>query len=308
MKIGVTGATGFIGRYIVQELLNQGHQLRCWYRNKSAVESVVGHADCNWIQGELGDAGAVQDLLDGCDAVVHSALWKPGERFQGGEGDVVEFAQRNVIGSLQLMEAARLGGVNRFVFISTCAVHDQILDDRKLDESHPLWAASHYGAHKAAIEKFVHSFGLGSKFNVCSLRPTGVYGLMHPPENSKWFELVKNVVESKPVEVRRGGKEVHAADVARAVQVLLMADPAITAGQSFNCYDRYVSLFEVAKLAKEMSDSKSEIQGEPTVPKHQIETAKLEKLGMKFGGDQLLRATVKELVQHVADKNAAQRR
>ena len=45
--------------------------------------------------------------------------------------------------------------VRRFVFIATCAVHDVILSDRPLDEAHPLWPKSHYGAHKAAIEKFV---------------------------------------------------------------------------------------------------------------------------------------------------------
>ena len=37
--------------------------------------------------------------------------------------------------------------MSRFVFISTCAVHDVILDDRPLDEAHPLWPAGHYGAH-----------------------------------------------------------------------------------------------------------------------------------------------------------------
>jgi nucleoside-diphosphate-sugar epimerase len=49
-------------------------------------------------------------------------------------------------------------------------VHDVILQDRPLDEAHPLWPKSHYGAHKAAIEKFVHSFGLGEGYAICSLR------------------------------------------------------------------------------------------------------------------------------------------
>ena len=57
------------------------------------------------------------------------------------------------MGTLRLIESARAAGVGRFVFISTCAVHEKILDDRPLDEAHPLWAMSHYGAHKAAIEK-----------------------------------------------------------------------------------------------------------------------------------------------------------
>jgi nucleoside-diphosphate-sugar epimerase len=90
---------------------------------------------------------------------------------------VIEFVQKNVVGTLMLIEAARRVGVSRFVFISTCAVHEKILDDRPLDEAHPLRATSHYGAHKAAIEKFVHSYGLGDGYPICALRPTGVFVL-----------------------------------------------------------------------------------------------------------------------------------
>ena len=67
------------------------------------------------------------------------------------------------------------------------------------------------------------------------------------------------VVRGESVTCRRGGKEVHAADVARAAQLLLTAD-GIT-GEVFNCYDRYVSEFEVATLAKDISGSTAEIQG-----------------------------------------------
>ena len=79
-----------------------------------------------------------------------------------------------------------------------------------------LWARSHYGAHKAAIEKFVHSYGLGMGYPICALRPTGVYGVMRPVEQSKWFDLVRAIVRGDDVDCQRGGKEVHAADVARA--------------------------------------------------------------------------------------------
>ena len=136
---------------------------------------------------------------------------------------MIEFAQKNVVGTLMLIEAARRAGVGRFVFISTCAVHEKILDDRPLDEAHPLWATSHYGAHKAAIKKFVHSYGLGEGYPICALRPTGVYGVTRPIKHSKWFDLVSAVVRGETVRCSRGGKEVHAADVAKAVGVLLAA-------------------------------------------------------------------------------------
>lgn len=299
MRIALTGATGFIGRYIVKHLAEQAHQLRCLQRPTSNREGFEQASDLEWVEGQLGDPESAKQLVEGCDAVVHAALHRPGAGFRGAEGKVVDFVQKNVVGTLQLIEAARRAGVGRFVFISTCAVHEKILDDRPLDEAHPLWPTSHYGAHKAAIEKFVHSYGLGQGFPICALRPTGVYGVTRPIEKSKWYELVSAVARGETVQCSRGGKEVHASDVAKAVGILLTADGI--AGEAFNCYDRYVSEFDVAQLAKEISGSKSQIVGEPMQPKHQIVTDKICGLGMKFGGDELLRQTVAQLVGGAGD-------
>ena len=294
MQVALTGATGFIGRYIANHLADEGHSLRCWYRASSIREGFDEISNLQWVEGDLGDRDSTAALVDGCDAVVHAALYRPGTGFRGAEGDLVEFARKNVLGTLELIEAARRANVGRFVFISTCAVHEKILDDRPLDEAHPLWATSHYGAYKAAVEKFVHSYGLGQGYPICALRPTGVYGVARPI-SSKWYDLVSTVVRGETVECSRGGKEVHAADVAKAVGILLTADGI--AGEAFNCYDRYVSDFDVATLAKDLSGSTSQIIGEPTQPKHQIVTDKIRALGMKFGGKELLRRTVAELVE-----------
>ncbi len=296
MKIAITGATGFVGRYLVRRLAGSGHTLRCWHRPSSDLTGLESQP-VDWLLGDLNDPAASEQLVSGCDAVVHAALSRHGKGFRGAEGDVVEFAQRNVIGSLRLIEAARRANVGRFIFISTCAVHEKILDDRPLDETHPVWPTSHYGAHKAAIEKFVHSYGLGMGYPICALRPTGVYGLTHPPQDSKWFELVKAVVQGRDVVCQRGGKEVHAADVAKAVEVLLTADANQIAGEAFNCYDRYVSEWDVAHLAKHLSGSNGAIQGRQTSPKNEIVTDKIRALGMEFGGDKLLQETVSKLVE-----------
>ena len=295
MKIAITGATGFIGRYIVRQLVGQGHTCRCWFRpesDRSGLEDLAKNLE--WLPGELGDDLACRDLVDGCRAVVHAALYHPGGGFRGGEGELVEFAQKNVMGTLELIEIARGMRVPRFVFISTCAVYEKILDDRPLDETHPTWPASHYGAHKAALEQFVHSYGWGTGYGICALRPTGVYGLAHPAADSKWFDLVQAVVRGQNVNCRGGGKEVHAADVARAVHLLLSAERV--AGEAYNGYDRYISQWDVAQLTKQLTDSSSQIDGAQTAPKHQIVADKLRKLGMQFGGQQLFEQTVKSLV------------
>ena len=293
MKIAVTGASGFVGTELVSQLVNSGNQLKCWHRPSSDL-SRLSDLDVQWVAGQLGERASCEELVGGCDAVVHSGLWRSGMSFQANEADVVEYARVNILGTLELIESAIAAGVKKFVFVSTCAVHDHILDDRPLDETHPLWPNSHYGAHKAAIEKFVHSYGLGSGFPICALRPTGVYGLSHPPERSKWFDLVQNIKDGKPVEVNRGGKEVHVSDVAKAIQILLAADSV--AGQAYSCYDRYISEFDVATMAKEICGSNSDIIGGQKRPKHEIDSSKIRSLGMEFGGDELLRQTIVKML------------
>ena len=102
------------------------------------------------------------------------------------------------------------------------------------------------------------------------------------------------MARGESVECRGGGKEVHAADVARAVEILLTAEAV--AGEVYNCFDRYVSQHEVASIAKQLSGSGSEIRGTVPTPKHQIVTEKLGRLGMTFGGRPLLEQTIRQML------------
>jgi len=297
MRVAVTGATGFLGHYIVNHLLRQGHDCRCWRRPHSDCEGFDEEArgELDWVSGELGDQRATESLVEGVDAVVHAGLAHERTGLRGGEGDVLEFADKNLLGTLRLIQAARRADARRFIFISSCAVHEVILEDRPLDEAHPLWPLSHYGAYKAAVEKFVHSFGLGEGYEICALRPTGIYGLARPVERSKWYDLVHSVAAGKPVDSDRGGKEVHAADVARAVELLLTAHGI--AGQAYNCYDMYISDQMVASIAKELTGSDSVIAQANKGPRHQIDTRKIHALGMTFGSGPLLRETVRQMLE-----------
>lgn len=297
MRIAVTGATGFLGRYIVRRLAKAGHSLRCWHRpssDRTCFDDV--QQSIEWLPGQLGDAAATAAFVRGVDAVVHAAVDWAGPRNRHRER-VDPFIQQNLVGSLQLFQAAFAAGIPRFVHISTCAVHEVILPERPLDETHPLWPTSHYGAHKAALEKFVHSYGLGHGWPICAVRPTGIYGVAHPSQNSRWYDLVGQVIRGEAISTATGGKEVHAADVAKAVELLLNADGKTIAGQAYNCYDRYIAEQEVAQIAKELTRSSSTIANLNKGPKNQIATEKIRKLGMTFGGAELLRQTVSELVR-----------
>lgn len=296
MLIGVTGATGFVGRSLVRHLLEANHQVRAWYRPGSDRSNMP---EIDWLPGELGDEQATKDLVQGADAIIHAAVnWAgPGNRHRENKDDeVLAFLRSNLMGSLELMQRAYSVGVPRFIFVSSCAVHEVILKDRPLDETHPLWATSHYGAYKGAVEKFVHSYGLGKGWGICSLRPTGIYGLAHPSSTSRWYDLVGQVLRGDPVNTARGGKEVQVDDVARAIVLLLQVDARQISGQAFNCYDRYIAEQEVARIAVELTGSKSIVADVNRGPKNQIVADKIKRLGMVFGGDARLKKTVQELI------------
>src|SRR5262245_15427590 len=134
MRIAITGATGFLGRYLVRHLGAAGHSLRCWYRpssDRSGFDPLPNAIE--WLPGQLGDVAATETLVHGVDVVVHAALqWQrtDGRRSAASQGDLLAFLEANLMGSLRLFQAAFAAGVQRFVFISTCAVHEVILSDR----------------------------------------------------------------------------------------------------------------------------------------------------------------------------------
>ena len=103
------------------------------------------------------------------------------------------------------------------------------------------------------------------------------------------------VKRGEPVSSAVGGKEVHAADVAKAVGILLTAKGV--AGQAYNCHDTYIAEQGVARIAKSITGSLSAIQENNKGSKHQIDTSKLRALGMQFGGKALLERTVREMLE-----------
>ncbi|KAA1260583.1 dTDP-glucose 4,6-dehydratase [Rubripirellula obstinata] len=292
MKIGITGATGFLGKHATHRLLGQGHQVAAWCRDIDAIKT---DDSIQWIQGRLGDDRATQALVKDCDAIVHAGLYQPGSSFVGGEGDPVAYLETNIIGSLKLLEAAFQHGVDRFIFVSTGAVHDRVAEDRPLDEKHPLWPSSFYGAYKASVETLVHTYGFSGMLSCCTLRPTSIYGAAEPIEDSKWYDMISDVAAGKDVQATGGSKSVHVSDVAAAIDLLLQTDQPVR-GETFNCTDRMISHFEVAQIAKAVSGSSSVISGQPKEAKRTMDTSKIEALGMKFGGTAILESTIRQIL------------
>jgi len=294
--VAVTGATGYVGRFVVAELLARGADVRALARPAADRGGFPG--PLSWIEGDLRRPDALATLVEGADAVVHAAYEHLPGRYRGGEGDDLQgFLDANLAGSLTLMRLAHAAGVGRFVFLSSRAVYGHRLPGRPLDEDHPALPDTHYGAHKAAVEAFLSAFG--PAWQACALRPTGVYGLSHPAQRSKWYGLVAAVLEGRlPPGTGRGGTEVHGADVARAIWLLLTAPDV--AARAYNCSDIDVSDRDVAEIVQRLVGATGPLPEAPLAPPANVmETGRLRALGLEFGGRDLLKRTLLELVQAV---------
>jgi UDP-glucose 4-epimerase len=299
MLVALTGATGFVGSHTAAALARAGHTVRALVRPTSNRAPVGAHVE-EWRVGEQHDPQAIAGLVAGVDAVIHAAVdWSAREI-----SDYTNF-RVNVLGSLQLLEAARLAGVGQFLFVSSVAVYHDILPDRKLDEAHPTWPNSVYGAYKAAIEPHLKAYHFHYGMNTSSWRPAAVYGLDPNLPRSQWYDLIKTVKEGGTIDEPRGGKITHVQDVADAL-TLAVGDDQV-AGEFYNLVDGYMYWQGAAELAKEVSKSSATIVDRAgTGPKNTFDTAKAEAFFRRHGNTTALnrgvdgvRAYVRELLQRL---------
>src|SRR5262245_47615280 len=110
--IAVTGATGYVGRFVVAELHRQGMAVRALARPEAERGGCTGAWD--WVVGDLHSDEALARLGERADAVVHLPYEHVPGHYRGGEGDdLAGWLDANVNGSLRLLLAARVAKVER---------------------------------------------------------------------------------------------------------------------------------------------------------------------------------------------------
>ena len=142
MKVFLTGATGFVGHHVAQELASQGSQLRLLVRKTSNLANLEGIAGETHV-GDLSDPESLRPALAGCDAVMHVAadyrLWIP---------DPKAMYRANVDGTRELLRMAREAKVKRVVYTSSVATMGFRSDGIIVNEDTPVTLAAMVGHYK----------------------------------------------------------------------------------------------------------------------------------------------------------------
>lgn len=170
MRILITGGGGFIGAWLAQRLHRGGMAFRIFdsHAQRHRLSELLGETVANqveWQVGDIADTAAVAEAARGCQAIVHLA----GVLTPACQKDPLRGAQINVIGTLNVFEAARQHGISRVIYTSSGGVFGP-------EDGTTPRPTTHYGAYKLANEGNARAYWEDHRIASIGLRPFVVYG------------------------------------------------------------------------------------------------------------------------------------
>jgi 2-alkyl-3-oxoalkanoate reductase len=165
----VTGAGGFLGLYIVEQLVARGDRVRALCRGDATALNALG---VEVVRGDLRDAQAIASACRGVDAVFHVA------GVEGIAGPWKHYYENNTLATRNVIAGCAAGGVGRLVYTSSPSVTFDGRSQENVDESAPYpkrWLC-HYSHSKAVAEQSVLAASGREGLLTCALRPHLIWG------------------------------------------------------------------------------------------------------------------------------------
>ena len=178
-QVLVTGAAGFIGSHLTERLVREGAKVRAlvhynsrndWGQLEPLPQEIMSEIDV--VTGDIQDPFAVRKAVKGCEVVFHLAsLIAIPYSYVAPQS----YVTTNVLGALNVMQAALDEGVSKVVHTSTSETYGTALYV-PIDEKHPLQGQSPYSASKIGADKIAESYHLSFGLPVATVRPFNTYG------------------------------------------------------------------------------------------------------------------------------------
>lgn len=177
MRVLVTGASGFLGRHVVDALLTRGIEVRAMIRPASNLAELSWPSSVEVFRADLRSSRDLERAFDGIDVLVHLAAVVSG-------GEDAQFAG-TVAGTERLLEAMAAGSCKRLVLCSSFSVYDYSRTHRTLDENSPLhdardvYTRDGYTISKWWQERVVRRAATAHGWDLTVLRPGFIWGRDH---------------------------------------------------------------------------------------------------------------------------------
>jgi len=251
----ITGAQGCIGSWIVKALAERGDSIEIFDRSDdtrrlSAIMEPNDLKRVRFVTADITDAGAVLAAVKDSSAkrIIHLA----GLQVPACQADPAGGALVNVVGTLNVLEAARAAGVERVVYASSAAVFGMSEDDQPLDENAVSEPTTHYGVFKRTNEGSARIYFLTHGLSSVGLRPLTVYGVNRDAGlTSDPTKAMKAAVLGAPFHIRFGGATdfQYVADTASAF--IACADKAPEGAHVFNLHGETVEVARIVDVINE---------------------------------------------------------
>lgn len=173
----VTGAGGFIGSHLAEALVAAGARTRCFVHYNATgrrgwLDSSPHAAAMEFVSGDIADRDSVRSAMTGIDVVFHlAALIAIPYSYAAPES----YVRTNIVGTMNVLQAARELGIRRVVHTSTSEVYGTARFV-PITEEHPLTAQSPYSASKIGADMLVESFYRSFDVPVVTVRPFNTFG------------------------------------------------------------------------------------------------------------------------------------
>jgi len=273
MKYFITGAQGFIGAWIVKALLERGDAPIIFdvsddSRRLKAIITDDELSRARFLIADITDPAAVLKAVvsSGARRIIHLA----GVQVPTCKAEPLLGAKINVIGTLNIFEAARAAAVERVVYASSAAVFGMNDDGRPVDESARPEPGTHYGVFKHANEGSARVYFLDHKLSSAGLRPYTVYGVGRDAGmTSDPTKAMKAAVVGRPFHIRFGGATdfQYVADTAAAF--IACADRSPRGAHVFNLHGETVQVAAIVEsICRHIPDQDRSLItfGGPSIP------------------------------------------
>lgn len=272
MTILITGGAGFIGCHLCEKYVTEGETVFCLDNLESGdlrnVYRLITNKNFKLIRGDIRDSNVLEKTMSRVDAIIHLAAQIHVDR------SIVEPTltyEVNVLGTLNVLEAARKHNIEKIIHTSTSEVYGSARN-LPMDEDHPLCAPHPYGASKIAADRMCYAYIRTYGMNICIARPFNTFG---PKQKDYGYGgaislFTKRVLSGQPPIIYGDGNQtrdyMYINDLVRAYDLILKNDKSLTEVINFGT-GKQVKIVNLANKIIELCDMKGRVEPVHVAPR-----------------------------------------